>query len=171
MTVPAEAEITSGVIVIGDSISYYSTPEILNRRPNWNINAQRGREVNRLPFIINSMNTDGLVYRAVVIELGTNISDGWSKSDYEAAVAALPGETKKFFVVPRVHHQGWERNATVNRYGDWMEQIAAVRADTFIIDWRAEVNANPDLLPDGVHPNQEGQNILARIMAYAVANN
>ena len=163
-------EINAGVIVIGDSIAYYATEEILNRRPNWNINAQRGREVNRLPVIIDNMNQDAKIYQAVIIELGTNISEGWTRTDYFNCVESLPTLTTKFFVTPRVHHQGLERNATVNRYADWMEWVAANRSDTFIIDWRAEVNANPDLLPDGVHPNQEGQNILARIMAQGVSS-
>lgn len=148
----------AGSYVLGDSIAELGTDELLRRRPRWTINALGGRRVTALPALIRNLRAaDQRPYR-VVIELGSNQSAGWRKSDYRSAIAQLPRSTRVLLVTPYKAPGGhWARRGVTatERYAQWMQQLARQRPHTCVVPWRARASAHPEWLRDGLHPNED----------------
>jgi hypothetical protein len=133
-------------------------PELLSRKPKWTVNALRGRPVAALPLLVRNLRAvDRRPYR-VVIELGSNQSPGWSKADYEDAIAQLPRSTRVLLVTPyKAPGTRWGRKGVqaTTDYARWMQQIAQRRPHTCLVPWRARAKAHPEWLRDGLHPKAE----------------
>ena len=149
---------SAGSYVLGDSISVFTATELAARRPQWTVNAVRGRPVSTLPLLVENLRAvDRRPFR-VVVELGSNQSSGWTKADYQAAIARLPVSTKVLLVTPYKAPGGrWGRNGVraAARYARWMQQIARKRPRTCVVPWRATARAHRDWLRDGLHPTEE----------------
>jgi hypothetical protein len=48
-------------------------------------------------------------------------------------------------------------SAWSQRFGTWMNSIAAERPDTCVADWPAYVRSHPGLLQDGIHPRNDAE--------------
>ena len=149
---------STGSYVLGDSISALTSSELSARRPQWTINAVHGRGVSTLPELVGNLRAvDARPYR-VVIELGSNQSPGWTKQDYEDAIAALPTSTRVLLVTPFKGRGGpWGPTGVraTRRYAIWMTQIAAERPRTCIVPWRQRAKAHPEWLRDRLHPKAD----------------
>jgi hypothetical protein len=148
----------AGSYVLGDSISVFTTDVLAERRPRWTVNAVRGRLVSTLPLLVQNLRAvDQRPFR-VVVELGSNQASGWTKADYETAIAQLPTSTKVLLVTPYKAPGGrWKPEGVraVTRYARWMQQIARKRPRTCVVPWRATAKAHRDWLRDGLHPTEE----------------
>lgn len=148
----------AGSYVLGDSIAALGADELSRRRPRWTINALGGRPVTALPALIRNLRAvDQRPYR-VVIELGSNQSARWRKSDYRSAIAQLPRSTRVLLVTPYKAPGGhWARRGVqaTERYARWMQQLARERPHTCVVPWRARASAHPGWLRDGLHPTED----------------
>ncbi|GAA1952767.1 hypothetical protein GCM10009798_09990 [Nocardioides panacihumi] len=149
----------AGTYVLGDSITAEGTAELQARRPRWTINGLHGRPVSTLPLMVaNVRAVDQRPFR-VVVELGSNQSPAWSKSDYRAAIDALPTSTRVLLVTPYKQPGGhWAPKGVqaTTRYARWMQQVARERPHTCVVPWRAKAAAHPEWLRDGLHPTDDG---------------
>jgi hypothetical protein len=148
----------AGSYVLGDSISDFTAATLEDRRPQWTVNAVRGRLVTTLPLLVENLRAvDRRPFR-VVVELGSNQSSGWTKADYVGAIAQLPVSTRVLLVTPYKAPGGrWKPKGVraVARYARWMQQIARRRPHTCVVPWRATAMAHRDWLRDGLHPTEE----------------
>jgi hypothetical protein len=158
---PASSRIAwspAGSYVLGDSISAFTAPTLEDRRPQWTVNADRGRPVATLPLLVENLRAVDRHPFRVVIELGSNPSSGWTKADYVDAVAQLPAATRVLLVTPYKAPGGrWKPRGVraAAQYARWMQQIARRRPHTCVVPWRATARAHRDWLRDGLHPTRE----------------
>ena len=164
-------DLVNDTYVVGDSLTYFGGPHLQALRPKWNIDGQRGRYVNRLNPLLDAYIATYGQPRQVVIALGTNEVDGWTKAGYEEAVSKLLSTTRIVFVTtyrdPNVF--GVDRANTQGLYSSWMTEIQNARPNTAIAPWRQRVINNPGLLEDGVHATPHGQTVWADLVDAAMA--
>lgn len=165
----AAATPVSSVWVVGDSLTNEGRQAIWNLRPGWEINAENGRPVDMLPWLIEQRLARGDVPRLVVLALGTNAVQGWGLDDYRAAVAMFPASTKVVLVTTYRDGQAYARDGLYSQlprlqsyYSAWMRQIAAERPDTCVAEWRNVALSHPEYLRDGTHATTYGYKVRAR---------
>lgn len=156
--------------VVGDSLTYFGAAQLQNLRPKWTIDGMRGREIDRLnPLIARYIEEYGQP-RQVVIALGTNEGDGFTKDVYEDAVAKLLDSTRVVFVTlyrdPKIF--GDERADMMYHASEWMNEIANTRPHTAVASWRRRVINHPHLLKDGVHATEHGEYVWATLVDAAM---
>lgn len=118
--------------------------------------------------------------QVIVMAFGVNCSANWQlKAEYADDVKALAdelariaGRPVKFYIAlpPPVHDNPWKINDETikNEVIPALRAIAA--ANGFgLIDLRTPLLGKPELLPDGVHPNEEAMKIIAGTIAAALA--
>jgi acyl-CoA thioesterase-1 len=135
-----------------------------------------------LPYIQQNAYTQALAANpdVVVIKLGTNDSkpQNWVYKDEFVSVyldlidsfAGLPSNPEIWICKPvPVFSDGWGINNPVvqNEIVPLIDQIAQQR-DVRIIDLYTALSGRSDLFPDGIHPNAEGAEIMARTILYAI---
>ena len=162
------------VLLIGDSLTHYAAPTLLERRPKWKVDAIGGRKVETLPRRIRDDLATYGVPRHLVIALGTNESPGWTRADYAAAVDMVPRSTEVFFITtyrdPAVF--GQDRADIQETYSSWMRSISKYRDNVSFINWRGHVKRNPALLRDGVHATDpEGIRYWVDLVEASIAHN
>src|SRR5690349_3982347 len=87
------------VAIIGDSITKHGEPYLHHSRPNWYIDAQRGRKVSKLPGRVDVLASKFNSFpENVILALGTNETSSWRKSDYESVVKKFPEDVNVYFV-------------------------------------------------------------------------
>lgn len=176
-TPSAQAAEAGGTWMVGDSITVLGTPALRYHRPDWEINAARGRPVGDLKALVRQRFS--LLERlargtpaTLVIALGTNATLGWTADDYREAVRMVPARTTVVFVTTYRDGQAYalegrysQRPELQTHYSAWMRQVAGERPRTCLVEWRRKVMAHPELLRDGTHPNARGQRVWAAMVA------
>lgn len=153
--------------VVGDSLTYFAKSKLQALRPNWDIDGMRGREIDRLNPLLERYINDFGQPRQVVIALGTNEGEGgFTKDVYERAVAKLLDSTRVVFVTTYRDAKifGEARAEQQRLASEWMDEIARGRQYTAIAPWRRRVVANPELVWDGVHATEHGEQVWADIV-------
>lgn len=168
---------TSGVYVIGDSITAMGAPMLNLRRPDWHINGVAGRHVQALGEEVAAVLAVDPTPRAIVVALGTNRApDALDDYDtvYRDALTAVPAATRLLLVTPYRNRELWGaalisddrlRAYHAYHYARAMHDFAEARPRTCIAGWRARMNREPWRLFDGVHPKWRGRLIWARMVA------
>lgn len=156
--------VVKGVKVVGDSIAYNSRTHLRWQRPNWQLDAKRGRPVTALRTKVDSMIASGVVPRNLVLALGSNARRGWRRADFADVVDSLPRRVNITLMTtyrdPRHWrgHPNWTKRPRVQRiYSRWMRRVARQRHNVCIMPWRGVAKNNRNLLKDGVHPNWRGK--------------
>lgn len=163
--------VDKGVKVIGDSITYNSRRQLRRMRPNWRLDARRGRPVTALRTKVDSMIASGVVPRNVVLALGSNPRRSWRRADFAHVVDRLPRQVNITLMTtyrdPRHWrgHPNWRKRPRIQRiYSRWMQRVARQRPNVCIMPWRAVAKNNRHLLRDGVHPNWRGKQRWSRLV-------
>ena len=158
-------------IVIGDSLTYYGKPNLAASRPEWIIDGVRGRPVSALPSRIRANVRAHGVPRHLVLALGQNASEGWTRADYRHAARMVPQRTQVYFVTtyrdPAVF--GQDAADQQETYSRWMRNIAAHLANVHVLDWRQLVLDGTAVLEDGSHADEASRQVWADLIDQGVA--
>lgn len=159
----------SKVTIIGDSITVGSTSQLEQKLPGVDIHAQVSKQfytgTSDNPggiTILRELVENGTLRDTLVYALGTN---GNFTLDQAQEVVDLAGSSRKVIFVTN-----W---TTSNDYTANNNVLAKVKNDNknvSIADWSAAVEsqATTYLGSDGIHPNAEGQELFAQIIANSV---
>jgi hypothetical protein len=159
----------STVGIVGDSITFLSTPSIEHDLKGWqyNIQAQKGKTIPDMLPVLESriMKGPGGPPHSVVINLGTNDvihSNRHWLSDWHtlmADTAAVPCEvlfTINDIADAYIRRPGGPTAQDINRLIVRAHQADPTRVH--VIDWNAEVRATGSVISlEGVHPATVGQ--------------
>lgn len=159
-----------GTLLLGDSVAWRAADELADLRPDWELDAVPGRLVDDLRPRLDRYLADHRPPAVLVVALGTNPGGGWVLGDYLDAVAPLPAQTRVVWVTPHRETHADRGNpswlvAEVRRVQQAMRRAAAIHPGSCVVDWSAAVQAEPDLLLDGVHPTRPGEQEFARLVA------
>ena len=140
----------SGTFIVGDSTLYRVAPRLREVEPDWYIDHQRGRPVSALRQRIAAYLRINPNPANFVMALGTNRCHNpeWSYPRLKRAIDQLPRETNVFLVmvVRAGSFQRW-KDVTLRLYNRYARHLAAVRPNTYIVDWRQTVMSDPTLDP------------------------
>ncbi len=150
-----------GPLMVGDSVTWRGGDELARLLPALTVDGEPARRPTELPARLEAYRHRNGAPTGLVVELGTNPAQGYTPprprhgdrrpSVVDAGHARAPYvETSSDPVV---------LSAWAQRFGGWMRSIAAGRPHTCVADWPAYVRTHPDLLQDGIHPQNvaEGQ--------------
>lgn len=176
---PAEAQESKGgpaVWMVGDSVTAYAEAALSYRLAESvdgrvEIDAESGRNVVVLDDMVRDELDRARRPRTMVLALGANPADDWTRRDYREVVDSIPSSISVVLVtVFRTYEAapGTIRQQMAD-YSRWMRAIAATRDNVCIAPWRGTVRGHADeYLIDGVHPNQVGADVMAGLVADAV---
>lgn len=150
------------VTLIGDSIGINTAAYLRKYYPNLYADVKESRQFTDAKSIIQQLLNSGKLGPTVVIELGTNGS--FSESQMRTVIDLIGSDRKIVFVntqVPRSWCAGV--NSTLSK-------VSAEYANTIIADWySASVNNSRYFYKDGVHLNNTGLPVLAKVIADAIS--
>ncbi len=148
------------VTVVGDSVALGSAPALAKALPGIAIDAEVGRQFQDGVDRVESLARQGRLRDYVVVALGTN--GAVPGDEVDRLLAAVDGR-------PVV---------MVTPFGDrsWMEgsqravRDAAHGNDAVLLaDWQRAVERDPSVLgPDGIHPDEQGMTVFARVVTDAL---
>lgn len=163
------------VFMVGDSITAGGKADLLDLKPNWDIEALAGRNVDCLPGIVAERLTQRPMIGKLIIALGTNATEGWKQTDYEAVTNMVPSDTVVVFVTTYRDPQIWDdtmpyrtRASVQYWYSRYMNNIE--RPNTCLVPWRWYADNHPEVLADGVHPTIDGRKIWAKKVSDTVGD-
>jgi lysophospholipase L1-like esterase len=157
-----------GVLVVGDSLEELTSPHLEGLLPGvpLTINAVGGSNSYQIFDLFQESYSPS--DSVVVFDAGTNDNPAYPEilAENLRKVAAEIGN--RCMVVPTIH--GYTVNGVNNRGKNRVvHEFAASRPGTQTPDWAATVNQNPSLLePDHLHPNPEGAEIRAQLIAEGI---
>ncbi|MBS1881008.1 MAG: hypothetical protein JST31_15965, partial [Actinobacteria bacterium] len=157
-----------GVLVVGDSLEELTSPHLEALLPGvpLTINAVGGSNSYQIFDLFQESYSPS--DSVIVFDAGTNDNPAYPQilAENLHKVAAEIGN--RCMVVPTIH--GYTVNGVNNRGKNrTVHEFAASRPGTQTPDWAATVNQNPGLLePDHLHPNPEGAEIRAELVAEGI---
>ncbi len=160
------AENGKNLSIIGDSITYGSTIQILEKFSDLssdNINAKNGRSWKEGIEIAKSTNLKD----NVIFALGTNSRD-LTDAQISDAINAI-GTNKKIVFVTNYSKSNSE---TYDSNNEKFLSFAKKNSNIIVADWKNTVNKNPDTyMADDVHPNDAGKTLFAETLYDAINSN
>ena len=150
-----------GPLMVGDSVTWRGGDELARLRPGLTVDGEPARRPSELQARLDAFRNVNGDPTGLIVELGTNPVQGYTRGDLAAALSAVPARTPVLLVAPYVETStdpvvvsAWSQT-----FGGWMRSIAAARPHTCVADWPAYVRSHPGLLQDGTHPQNtaEGQ--------------
>jgi hypothetical protein len=159
----AHERATSGTFMIGDSTTYRIAPDLQALKPDWYLDFKRGRSIRTLSSHLDAYLRHNPAPANFIMALGTNRCHhpDWSEARLRRAIAKLPARTNVFLVmVVRAGEFQADKDAVLQEYNRYSRNLAKTRPNTYIIDWRGTVLADPtldpvtglsSLLEDGTH--------------------
>jgi lysophospholipase L1-like esterase len=135
------------------------------------IDAESGRNVLLLDDLVHQQLVRAHRPRTLVLALGTNPDPSWTRSDFRRVLDTIP-DSVSVVLVTVYREPGtaptWVLRALAD-YSRWMQELAASRQHVCLAPWRARVDHRAGRLTlDGVHPNNRGAEVFARVVADAV---
>lgn len=155
---PAEVPVTA----IGDSIMVDVGPFLREKLPGATIDGLVSRQMSQLPGVVARVRTENRLAPRLVIELGTN--GPFDEARLVALLRSLGPMDRIVLVNTRVPRE-WQSsvNQSLARVADQVPQ-------TTVADWYSTSAGMPQYFwSDGVHPDPEGSNVMAGLIARAVA--
>jgi hypothetical protein len=157
---PLKAQKKLPPLAVGASVMLAASPALQQvLGPKATIDAAVGRQASDIAARIEAYALDGDLPDKVVIQVGEN--GPLTKEDMDRLHADLRGISQVVFVNVRVP-RNWqdESNAVLKaQTKHWKEATIA--------DWY-DASANPSLLYDGAHPNDQGQQVYANVVRKAL---
>jgi hypothetical protein len=157
-----------GVLVVGDSLEELTSPHLQDLLPGvqLTINAVGGSNSYQIFDLFQESYSPS--DSVIVFDAGTNDNPAYPEilAENLQKVAAEVGD--RCMVVPTIH--GYTVNGVNNRGKNRVvHEFAASRPGTQTPDWATTVNQNPSLLePDNLHPNPEGSEVRAQLIAEGI---
>ncbi len=150
------------VTIIGDSVTAGVAPYVKEYFPNAYIDAKACRQFSAAAGILGQLQKDNKLNPIVVIQLGTNGTV--EESDVYKVIDLIGADRKLVFVSCRVPRSWCEGdNKTFFKIADEYENV-------MIADWyAASYDKDSYFYKDGFHPNIKGCEVLAEVIADAVA--
>ncbi|TQK63728.1 peptidoglycan-N-acetylmuramate O-acetyltransferase [Brevibacillus sp. AG162] len=151
-----------GITVVGDSVMIDVAPYLEKLLPGIVVDAKIGRQMSQAPEVIAQLKAKGQLGNRVVIELGSN--GAFSKGQLDKLLQSLDGVEQIILVNSRVP-KPWE--SVVNKM---LAETAAAYPHVVLVDWYAASEGQSSYFyKDGVHPNKEGSQKYAALVASAIA--
>ena len=127
--------------------------------PKATIDAAVGRQATDIAARIEAYALDGALPQEVIVQVGEN--GPLTKADMDRLHADLRGIDKVVFVNVRVPRNWQDESNSVLKAQtkSWKQAVVA--------DWN-QASANPSLLYDGTHPNEQGQQVYANVVRKAL---
>ena len=152
------APLTGGdVTIIGDSVTLASAESISKLLPDAAIDAEVSRSMLAAPGILANLEKKGRLRDVVVLSLATNTT---LKKDQVADVMAAVGPQRQVIFVNAYGARSWIKGTN--------KELARAERDypnVVVADWSAAISRHGEgLAADGVHPNQDGAKIYARVV-------
>jgi hypothetical protein len=165
LLLPGSASAT--VLYVGDSLGVGTSPYLRDElgRSRIDVDAKIGRPSGVGVDLLRG--EIGPQYDVVVFDLGTN--------DDPAVPAALAADLRearqlagdRCLVVATLNRPPLN-GVSVDGLNRAVESFAASDPATALVDWHAQVQRNPGLLLDGIHPGPEGYRLRAQLFAQAI---
>lgn len=173
----------NSILIIGDSITQRSKEKIKNRYGgcsdwdthqenghahieakcgNLTLNATDGRTFQE-GFDIYKQKYQGQTFNTIIIELGSNNYDGHSplsENTVKDFINAIDKNTRVYLVTNYDGNRGDYYNQNNNKF---FRNIVKSNTNVGLIDWASQVINSNYLEGDDLHPNNDGQNLLARL--------
>ncbi|HEU4656599.1 MAG TPA: acyltransferase family protein [Capillimicrobium sp.] len=147
-------------LAVGASVMLAAQPALQKALgPQARIDAAVGRQAADIAARIEAYALDGALPDRVIVQVGEN--GPLTSSDMDRLHAVLRGIPRVVFVNVRVP-RSWEAESN-SVLEDGIEDWPEAR----IADWNA-ASSDPSLLFDGAHPNEEGQQVYARVVDKAL---
>lgn len=152
---------TGSVSMIGDSVMLGAAATLRASIPGAIINAQESRQASDILDLIHQMGDSNILGDTVVIELGTN---GTIDIDIAREMLDYLGKGRIiYWITPYCPNLSWQQDCleTISTLADEYENVQ-------IIDWYQYVMDNlgsPWFYADGIHLNEEGQQVYADLIA------
>jgi lysophospholipase L1-like esterase len=168
LAAPALAAPRAKVLVVGDSLEELTGPHLSELLPGVEVTVDAVGGSNTFEILDLFEESYEPAYSVVVFDGGTNDNPNYPSILEEnlAKVEATVGD--RCMVVPTIHGYTVEgtdnhgKNAVVHKF-------AAARPGTETPDWASMVNHDPGLLePDNLHPNSEGSERRAELIAQGI---
>jgi peptidoglycan/LPS O-acetylase OafA/YrhL len=151
------------MVLVGDSVSLASAPELQAEFPGIYIDAAVSRSMRNGGLeTVERIIAKKQLRRILVVSLGTN---GYLGDDTVQQLLREVGKNCDVVFVTAHAPVEW-----VDGNNDYIRQIAKKHPDVFIADWDAAINARPELLgPDDIHPGPTGGELYAHSIAGAIS--
>lgn len=139
------------VTMVGDSVMLGGSSSILEKMPDFVIDAKVSRQFTAADSVLNSLEQQGLLRQTVVIGLGTN--GAFSLAKGQELINRLGSERTIYWVTVYGRELSWqeEANATIR-------QLAETNENVHIIDWTQAASQNAEwICADGIHLSAAGR--------------
>ena len=158
---PTPAPPSVQVTAIGDSIMIDLAPFLREQLPGASVDGVVSRQMYQLPGVLAANRKAGSLYPRLVLELGTN--GPFEEGQLVAALRSL-GPMQRIVLVNSQEARPWEQDVN-----DTLARVAREVANTTVVDWYDASTGKPQwFYGDGVHPNPQGAQVLAAMIAQAV---
>jgi lysophospholipase L1-like esterase len=167
------------VVIVGDSITVSSTPQIkhaLEGRYTTDIHARPGQRIDQM--LVDLPGALAERPNAVVVNLGTNDvlqGDTQWRPSFDRMIAALDGQPCVAITTISTRVTGWVAiPAIAGQINRAIAETAASRAQFHILDWNRAVHTADGtqlLVADHVHPSAAGNARLASLTRSALDRN
>jgi len=143
--------------IIGDSVTLASAEEITKVLPDAEIDAEVSRSMLVAPGILTSLEKKGRLRDVVVVSLATNTT---LKRDQVDAVMKVVGPRRRVVFVNAYGARPWIKGTNKE-----LSRSVEDYPNAVVADWGAAISKKGEsLAADGVHPNQAGAKIYARVV-------
>ena len=150
------------ITVIGDSVGIDMSQCLKEYYPNMILYAEVGRQFYQAKTIVKELLQKHELGSTVIIELGSN---GAVKESHMRELIELIGSDRKIVFVNTQVPRSWCEGVN-----SMLEIISIEYANTIIADWfSASTDKKEYFYKDGVHTNQVGSPVLAKVIADAIA--
>jgi hypothetical protein len=157
-----------GVLIVGDSLEELTSPHLEGLLPGvpLTINAVGGSNTYEIFDLFQESYSPS--DSVIVFDGGTNDNPAYPQILAENLQKVVATIGDRCLVVPTIH--GYTVNGYNNRGKNRVvHELAASRRGTQTPDWATTVNQNPSLLePDNLHPNTEGSEVRAQLIAEGI---
>jgi hypothetical protein len=157
-----------GVLIVGDSLEELTAPHLEGLLPGvpLTINAVGGSNTFEIFDLFQESYSPS--DSVIVFDGGTNDNPAYPQILAENLQKVVATVGDRCLVVPTIH--GYTVNGYNNRGKNRVvHELAASRPGTQTPDWATAVNQNPSLLePDNLHPNSEGSEVRAQLIAEGI---
>ena len=148
---------------IGDSIMIDLSPYLSEFLPGVVVDGEVSRQAYQLPDVIASLRAQNQLHRRLILELGTN---GPVDGDQLLSTLRSLGPMERIVLVNTQVPRPWQSD--VNQT---ITQVATELPHTTVVDWNTASAGRPDYFyADGVHPNPDGAQVMASLIAQAVTS-
>jgi hypothetical protein len=164
---PAGAAGNGGVLVVGDSLEELTSPDLQRYLPSvpLTVNAVGGSNSYQIYELFEESYEPS--QSVIVFDAGTNDNPAYPQILAENLQKVTEVIGNRCMVVPTIH--GYTVNGVDNSGKNRVvREFAASRPGTQTPDWAGFVASHPEMMADELHPDPEGADLRARLIAQGI---